>query len=167
MLPLSFQLLTFDQENPQHRSFVEELIKGNEMKFVKQIKERLQRSSYQDSFLERAYLVASSKDLIGYLYLSGIKRNSIYLEYLIAPSKRRQGYASRLLEEVSDYLFSNYPLEKILLDIDQGNYPSMKTALAAGFSYDTDEYVQGLDGTNRISFEKVNLNYVNKRKKGR
>lgn len=164
----SFELVVFDQENQNHRSFLETLSLGNEEGFVKQIPERLHRSSYQNnSFFERAYLVSFHDELIGYLYLGGLKRDSVYLEYLIVPSKRKKGYASKLLEEISDYLFSTYPVEKVLLDIDQGNYPSMKTAMAAGFTYDTDEYVQGLNGVGRICFEKFNLNYENKRKKGR
>jgi len=159
----NFLLERMDVEDVSHLAFEKRLIEKNQDHFVKEMHERLHHPMKKNDYfqLECAYLVSNETDLIGYLYVSGLERNIIYLEYLIVEEYRRKGYASRLIDRVSHYLFTNFPVEKITLDIDMSNYPSMKTAEKAGFYYDEEEYSQG---NNRLSFERINPFYKERKR---
>lgn len=65
---------------------------------------------------------------------------------------------------VSDYLFENYNIKDITLDIDPSNIASVQTALSCGYDLDEEEYLEkGLQG--RTLYKKDNIYYCNKRKK--
>lgn len=71
------------------------------------------------------------------------------------------GYGKLVLALVTDYLFLNFNIKDIALDIDVSNEASMRTASSCG--YCEDEYYEN----GKIIYKKFNLNYINKRKRGK
>ncbi|MEG0995008.1 MAG: GNAT family N-acetyltransferase [Bacilli bacterium] len=127
--------------------------------FIKEINDRLNRLNSSDKFkFEQAYLVELGKAIVGYLYVTGITNDTVYVEYLILKDYRKKGYAKLLLKEITTYLFANYNLKSINLDIDVSNVGSINTACAAGYISEELE-------NNKLGFIIDNLDYINKRKR--
>lgn len=73
-------------------------------------------------------------------------------------------YGSKIINELSDYLFDNYNIRCVKLDIDPSNINSIKTAESFGFLLDEDEY-ERRNYTGRMVFYKESDCYINKRRK--
>ena len=153
-------LITFDINNKLHNELIDEFKSNSKSDFISSIDNRLKLNKNLKSFpFDTGFVVATNDSkLLGYLFISSIRNDEIFLEYSILKDKRGMGYGSLLLNKVTDYLFSNYNIKNIALDIDVSNLASIKTAISA--YYTEDEYLDN----DRIIYRNYNINYVDKRR---
>lgn len=78
------------------------------------------------------YLVKDIEKLIGWIYIGGIERN-IVLNGGIYPQCRKQGYLTKLVTELSDYLFENDLVDDIEVAIKNNNTGALKTIKKANY----------------------------------
>lgn len=153
-----FILHTYDKNNEEQNAFLNCIVEQNKKEnYVPNIGPRIKKGANRN-FFQTGYFVLHQENLIGYVWLGGIKEDTVYLEYFIEQSHRKQGYGRALLENVSNYVFAHYNIESIYLDIDKSNLASMKTAEASG--YQLEEYDSQ---TGKMLFVKDNLNYIERR----
>lgn len=159
----NFCLSPFNSENFSHVSLLNQFNGESKSNFISMIDSRLRLNSKSKSFPFRMAFVVSdfSDDLLGYVFISSIRQDEVYLEYSLLKEQRGKGYGSLLLKEVTNYLFENYNIRNIALDIDVSNEASVNTAIRSG--YYEDEFIN----EKRIIYKSYNLNYVNRRKNGR
>ena len=157
----SFNLVNYDD----NFEYVKKELESGKSKsnFIHSVVERLQMSKNNSSLFNNAYIVLKNNEPIGYLYISGTTFDEVYIEYSILYNNRNNGYASLLLTEISDFLFFNYNIRSIKLDISPSNKASINVALKSGFYIDDDELEKN-DNIVKMIFIKDNLNYENKRK---
>ena len=144
----------------EHDSIINQIILDDQNHYVKQILERINKDNGQEFQFDKGYLVKLQEKIIGYLYFSPISNYRLYIEYSILKQERKKGYGTLLLEEATNYILDNYNIKQIMLDIDQSNLASMKTALSCGYNYD-DETIGMND---RIEFVLDNPYFINKNK---
>lgn len=154
-----FSLDTFDQSIPGHKDLLTNFKDGSHSKFISMIDNRLELLNKQKSFpFDTAFVITSNSELFGYIFISSVRNDEVYLELSLLKEKRGKGYGKLILGLVTDYLFEHYNIRNLALDIDISNNASMNTAIAEG--YYADEYLEN----GRIIFRNYNLNYVDKRK---
>jgi len=133
--------------------------------YIHQIGERLEKSRENNRTLfESAFVVLDGDEDVGYLYISNARDDEVFLEYAILKEFRGMGYASNLINEVSNYLFEEYNIRSIRLDIDPSNKNSMNVASTCGFIEDEDEFASR-NYIGRMQFVKDNYFYTSKRRK--
>ena len=133
--------------------------------YIHYIGDRLEKSKdNMDSLFESAFVVLDENEDIGYLYISNVRNDEVFLEYAILDEFRGMGYASSLIREISDYLFEEYNIRSIRLDIDPSNKNSMNVACACDFIEDEEEYASR-NFVGRIQFVKDSYCYSSKRRK--
>ena len=157
------RLDTFDKKNDKHMWLVQQFKGSSKSDFISMIDSRLELNGKSKTFpFDTAFVVSfPSDELIGYLFISGIRGDEVYLEYSLLEEKRGHGYGSLLLGLITEYLFANYNIKDIALDIDVSNEASMKTAIGCGY------YEEDFINDKRMIYKNYNLGYVNKRKNGR
>ncbi len=145
----------------EHKAVLESYQWKSSSKFISMIDEMLiqNRKSKDYPFGMGFVVTLKSGEAVGYLFISSRRNDEVYLEYSILKNKRNCGYGKMCLDLVTQYLFSNYNIRDIALDIDVSNEASMKTALGCGYFEDEDA-VNG-----KIILKNYNLNYVDKRRK--
>lgn len=80
------------------------------------------------------YIIAEKKKLIGFIRLATLNEIGLLdLHYGVHPNYRHQGYGSRILKEVGNYLLNKKEIKKIKLDIKDINKNSIKCAEHANF----------------------------------
>lgn len=161
-IPLNEIILnTYDNNNKFHKELLDEFRGESHSNFISWIDNRLQLNCHQKSFpFDTGFVVSlANGNLIGYLFISAIRNDEVYLEYSILKDCRAKGYGSFMLQNVTDYLFENYNIRDIALDIDVSNEASMKTAIGCG--YYEEEYLE----TGRVTFKNYNFHYIDKRRK--
>lgn len=155
-------LLRYNKD--KYKEVLDELDKGeSSSKYIHQIKERLELSNY-NSIYQNAYIVLDKEIPVGYLYISSMINDEVYLEYSILKEYRGMGYATDLLYEVSNYLFKNYNIRNIKLDIDPSNKGSILVATSNGYILDEDDY-ERRNYIGKMKFVKESDCYVSKRRK--
>lgn len=134
-------LVSFDKDNKQHLEFVMELLHDET------IKERFQGifttlSNISDDIYDSAYLVKDGNELIGYIDISNLDDDgAIYLREAVSEKHRGNCYGSRILKEVTKFLFNNVgEVERIKLRIASDNISSLKTADACGYKWLEKDY---------------------------
>ena len=154
-------LETFDKKNDKHLWLFYQFKENSKSNFISMIDSRLELNHKSKSFPFNTAFVVSlpSGELLGYLFISNIHQDEVYLEYSLLEEQRGKKYGTLLLRVVTDYLFLNYNIKDIALDIDVSNEASMKTAMSCG--YYEDEYVDNV----RLIYKNYNLSYVTRRKK--
>ena len=100
---------------------------------------------------------------IGYLYISSLIRDEVFLEYAVLKEYRGKGYGSTIIRETSDYLFENHNIRSIRLDIDPSNKNSINAAEACGYTVDEEEFASR-NYTGRMQFVKDNEYYMSMHK---
>lgn len=148
--------------NKFDKEILEEILQGeSKSDFIHQIDERLINSREVEQLeLSNAYLVCIDGKTVGYIYLTGMSKNYIYLEYLILKKYRHKGIGRYVVEQVSDEVFRRFPhLKEIKLNIDRSNIGSINLAEAIGF-YDDGNY-----GGQKIDFIKDNPYYIEPKRK--
>lgn len=158
----SLQLIRFNEE--KHKNLMEELVYGNSRsEYIYDIAGRLLKSKNNTkSIYQSAFIVEMSGQPLGYLYISNMVNDEVFLEYEIAKNFRGMGYGSKLVQEVTDYLFQQHNIKSIRLDIDPSNKNSTRVAENCGYTIDEEEFVsRGFKG--RMQFVKESEYYVSKR----
>ena len=150
----------------KHNLIKEELSFGNSnSKYVQKISERLELSSNNDKSIYQSAFVVEDKGIsIGYLYISNVSDDEVFLECSILKDFRKKGYGSKILKEVSEYLFQKENIRNIRLDIEPSNIASISTAKACGFDFDQEEY-ENRNFIGKMQFIKESDCYISKRKK--
>lgn len=134
-------------------------------KYIYQIGDRLDRSKDNDkSLFQSAFIIEDDETPVGYLFISSMINDEVFLEYAILKEFRGMGYASDVVNEVSDYLFHNYNIRSIKLDIDPSNKNSIYVADACGFILDDEEF-ESRNFIGKMKFIKESDCYVSKRKR--
>lgn len=128
----SFNLVKVNKNDRLHMLFLKELFENTDDKSIEYLGNL---SKFND---DNAYIVLNDKlEKIGYFSMSipvlnhrGLISSSLY--YTICPKYRGLGYATKLLEEVSDYLLNK--IDMLILSIDKTNEASKKVALNNDFN---------------------------------
>lgn len=164
---IELETLSLTRYNEQeHNSLKKELESGNSSsKYIHQIGERLELSKDNDrSIYQSAFVVEDANISVGYLFVSSIIRDEVFLEYAVLKDFRRMGYAKRIVNEIAEYLFKNHNIRSIRLDIDPSNKNSVLVANTCGFTLDEEEY-ESRNFTGRMQFIKESDYYISKRRK--
>lgn len=133
--------------------------------FIHQIGERLENSKNNSkSLFHSAFVIKDDKTPVGYLFISSIINDEVFLEYAILKEFRGMGYASDIVNEVSDFLFENYNIKSIKLDIAPNNKNSIYVANACGFILDDEEF-ESRNFMGKMKFIKESTCYMSKRKR--
>ena len=165
MEKIKLETLCLDRYSEKYKNLKDEFNGNSVSRFVDSINDRLISSALNDEFsFQSAYIVLSKNEPIGYVYISNNVKDEVFLELSILKDKRNMGYGSKIINELSDYLFNNYNIRCVKLDIDPSNINSIKTADSCGFLFDEDEY-ERRDYTGRMVFYKESDCYINKRRK--
>ena len=98
------------------------------------------------------------------MFISKRVNDEIFVEYSIVNEFRGKGYGKLVLSEVSEYLFNNYNIKSISLDIEPSNIASIMTAVSVGYIENEEEYMKR-NMCGKVLYRMDNYNYVNKRKK--
>lgn len=85
------------------------------------------------------YVVSDDRKLVGFIRLNDYNDNEMELHYGVNPNYRKLGYGSKILLEVSDYLFKHTDVTNVKLVIRKVNNASIKCATNAGFNIDPNE----------------------------
>lgn len=158
-------LSSYNEEDIKHNNLISKFLNNSSSNYVHDIDRRLMDNKRKnDSIFDKGYIVSLNNNLIGYIFISKLIKDDIYLEYSILKEYRGKGLGKMLLSEISNYLMDNYNIKSIVLDIDPSNIPSIMTAVSCGYMVDEDEYIErNMNG--KILYRIDNYNYVNKRKK--
>lgn len=149
----------------EHIVLKESLETGNSSsKYIHQVGERLELSKNNNkTVFQSAFVILDRNIPVGYLFISSMMRDEVFLEYAILQEFRRMGYASRVVNEVSNYLFENYNIRSIRLDIDPSNKNSILVADSCGFILDEEEF-ESRNFIGKMQFIKESDCYISKRK---
>ena len=149
-----------------HKYLKNELEKGTSASsYIHQIGERLEISKDNNKTICQSAFVILDKEIpIGYLFISKVVNDEVFLECAILKEHRRKGYAKRILNEISEYLFVNHNIRSIRLDIDPSNKSSMLVASSCGFLLDEDDY-ESRNYTGKMEFVRESTCYISKRRK--
>ena len=155
-------LLTRYSED-KHKTLKDELETGaSHSQFIHQIGERLEESKdNHKSIYQSAFVVEDLGIPIGYLYISRMIHDEVFLEYAVLKKYRGNGYGKTILREASDYLFEKHNIKSIRLDIDPSNKNSISAAEACGYTVDEEEFASR-NYIGRMQFVKDNEYYMSK-----
>lgn len=134
--------------NSEHYILVKKSVRDeNSKKFVsknmdKFVKEPIDESKFEDG---KTYILKDKEKLIGFIGSKKLNSNGV-LEfwYNIDADYRNNGYATKVLEEITPYLIENIDgLKDIKLNINKYNHASKKVALKAGYNIvDVDDKIE-------------------------
>lgn len=159
----SLKLTRYKEE--KHKGLKEEFEKGeSHSNFIHQIASRLENSKNNNrNIYQSAFIVEAEEIPIGYLFISSRVRDEVFLEYAVLKPYRGLGYGSTIIRETTDYLFQNYNIRAIRLDIDPSNKNSISVATSNGYSLDEEEFASR-NYTGRMQFVKDSTYYISKRR---
>ncbi|MBE6140063.1 MAG: GNAT family N-acetyltransferase [Firmicutes bacterium] len=112
----------------------------------------------QHKFFNKSFFVAEQDSYIGYIKIGNYNELNkyVYLSGAIDFDSRGKSLGSKMLYEVSDYIFKNYPeVESIRLKIKSTNKSSIYTANSCGFIWLTDELYYKLNPYLEKTFTKI------------
>ncbi|MUK62968.1 GNAT family N-acetyltransferase [Aliivibrio fischeri] len=75
----------------------------------------------------------NTKDIIGFLFLSGADSEEVHLGYLLGDEYWHKGYGSELLSGLLDYLYQHPSIERLVGGVDKDNIASAKLLEKVGF----------------------------------
>ena len=134
----SLTLNKFDKNNKNDLEFIKKLCNDES------IRNRFQgllmglTNNQNNDFFNRSFLVSYKNDYIGYINIGSYntEEKCVYLRAAIDKDARGFSYGKTLLNEVSEYIFSNFfEVENIHLKIAADNKPSLMTANACGYKW--------------------------------
>ena len=147
-----------------YQNVKEELENGpSSSKYIHEIGERLEQSKDNNTIFQSAFIVLDGGTPVGYVYISSMINDEVYLEYAILKEFRQMGYASDLVNELSDYLFENHNIRSIKLDIDPSNKNSTLVAESCGFYLDEEDF-ESRNFQGKMKFIKDSHCYISKRR---
>ena len=134
----------YDASNIEQNKFIESLKNDEEVKFF------LPRID-QENAVKTFPTVLLVKDIyidqyIGVcIIMNSYSSDTIYLEYAINKRSRNKGYGTSLLSKVTEQLFKDPNVKKIILDIQHKNEASKAIALKNGYSIDYEIFEKYID----------------------
>jgi len=160
----TLDLVRYDEQ--KHSFMKEELTTGSSFsEFIHQTSGRLEFSkNNKKTIYQSAFVVEDRGTPIGYLYISSMVHDEVFLEYAILKNFRRMGYGSSLVTEITDYLFEKYNIRSVRLDIDPSNKKSILLADSCGFVLDEEEY-ESRNYIGKMQFIKESRCYIPKTRK--
>lgn len=165
MQKIKLETLYLDRYSEKYKKLKDEFNGNSSSRFVDSINDRLESSALNNNFsFQSAYVILDNENPVGYVYISNNVKDEVFLELSILKDKRNMGYGSKIINELSDYLFNKYNIRFVKLDIDPSNINSVKTAEACGFLFDEEEY-ERRNYIGRMVFYKESECYINKRRK--
>lgn len=139
-----FELVSYDNMNVEHVKFKNELTKDQDFKnyfgtfFAKNIDDIF--ASANELEVNKAFLLLDDEKIIGMIRIfSYHEAGFLNLQYAINPLYRNQKYGTRILKEISNYLFEN-GVKVIDLNIDKSNIGSIKCATKVGYEQYEEKY---------------------------
>ena len=103
-------------------------------------------SNKNNVFFDHSFLVSHNNEFIGYINIGKFnnEEKSIYLRAAVDKEKRGFGYGKTILQEITEYIFKNYPqVESIRLKIASDNKASLMTANSCGYQWlENDFYIK-------------------------
>lgn len=145
-------------DKTKDNEILQEIAGNSKSKFIFNVIERLNVSS-ENSVFNNAYVTLSNDKYIGYIYLSPVKNDNIFIEQMIFKNFRNKGYGYKIMTHLIDYLFANYNLACINLSIDKDNIPSIIHAEKLNFYLDEDSVYE-----DKLLFTLDNPNYIDKKR---
>lgn len=139
----TLSLYIIDKKNKLDLEFVKKLFHNEDIKkWVHGISNVL-NDNINGDFFGHGFIIKDGETYIGYVgigeYYSDEK--CVYLRYGIDKEVVGNGYGKKILSEITEYTFLNYPdVEKIKLKIDRANIPSLKTANSCGYKWLSDDF---------------------------
>ena len=131
----TLNLVSFDKNNPEHINFLKKIIHDSTIKsrftgFLVSL------NSKSNSIIGKGFFLMDKEIIIGFVDVGNfnIEEKAVYIRGAIDKIMRGKNYGHRMLEEVSNYVFSNFKeVEQIKLKIAKDNISSIKTAESCGF----------------------------------
>lgn len=161
---IELQTLSLTKYDEKYSKIKDEFENGvSSSKYIHQIKERLEKSKEDNTLFNSAFIVLDEKNPVGYLFISSMINDEVFIEYSVLKEQRQKGYGKRIVNEISDYLFENNNIKSIILDIDPSNKNSMLLASSCGFFFDEEDYEER-NYVGKMRFIKESNCYINKRK---
>lgn len=161
---IDLETLTLVRYSEEFEDVKEKLDKGeSSSNFIHQVGERLEMTRDNNSVFQSAYVVLDYDMPVGYLFISSLVKDEVFLEYAVLKEHRGKGYASDIVDETTRYLFENHNMRSIRLDIDPINKNSILVAKSCGFMVDEDEY-EARNFLGKMLFIKENEYYISKRR---
>lgn len=149
----TLNLVRYDEN--KHKFLLDELEKGESSSdFIHQIGQRLVNSKSNDrTVFQSGFVVEDKGNPIGYLYISYMQKDEVYIEYSVLKSQRGKGYGRTIINEATNYLFSEHNIWQVKLDISPSNKNSMYIAESCGFEVDEDDFVEHNFSGNMVFFK--------------
>lgn len=161
----NIKLCFYDDKISGHKELLLEFDGDSKSDYIHDIRTRLvNNQKKKDLPFDVGYVVCLNDIFIGYVFISKRVNDEIFVEYSIVNEFRGKGYGKLVLSEVSEYLFNNYNIKSISLDIEPSNIASIMTAVSVGYIEDEEEYMKR-NMCGKVLYRMDNYNYVNKRKK--
>lgn len=160
----TLQLVRYSEE--KYKNLKDEFENGiSSSNYIHQIAERLEYSRNDNkNIFNTAFVVLDEEIPIGYLFISSMIRDEVFLEYAVLKEFRGIGYGSSIVNDVTNYLFQNFNIRSIRLDIDPSNKNSLLVANSCGFILDEENF-ENRNFIGKMQFTKENYNYISKRRK--
>lgn len=151
-------LISYSYQDPRHGQVVFDFQQGpSKSKFIHDIQTRLTNIDSKTIF-GKGYLICYQEQIVGYFYLSPIKKERLEVEYALLKEAREKGYGKLFLTKISDYLLQKFPIKELYVTIDPSNEKSISVAEASSFFFDEEDYEKrGYQGL--MTFVKENPTY--------
>lgn len=134
----SLSLVTFDKNNIEHLRFFKKLVSDDTItRRFGGLLPMLMSTSNDEKAFNKGYFVVGNNELIGYIDIGRFVKDekAVYLRGAIIKEKRKLGYGTIMLNETSNYIFSNYPeVREVKLKTVSDNISALKTIKSCGFS---------------------------------
>ena len=137
----TLKLKKLDYNDPEDYAFIQELEKSTNMDYLWDLTNLEDTADNKDGMI----VLNEDDEKIGYLNLSEPTEarygKTINIYYATLEKYRNKGYAKKMLEEVSNYLFNNTKIDCIIAAVKIENMASQKVLLKSGFelAYEDDE----------------------------
>lgn len=139
----TLSLYTIDKQNKKDLEFIKKLFHDeNIKKWVNGISNILSDNKNKN-FFNSGFIVKLESEYIGYVSIGDFNKEEkcVYLRIGIPNDKTGLGYGKRILNEITNYIFSNYSeVENIKLKIKKENIPSLRTANSCGYTWLYDDF---------------------------
>lgn len=137
------KLVNFDKDNIEHVLFLKNLINDETIKSRFQgLLPNLMKNSKE--IFNKGFFLSFKNELVGYIDFSSFNtEEAVYFRGAISQEHRGKKLGKKMLKDISNYTFENYPYVKFIkLKIEKDNISSIKVALSNGFyNIDKDYYV--------------------------
>lgn len=129
----NFILKKIDKDNPDDVQFISSIFKNKNDKSIEFL------GNLSNYITAKTYIIINNNQKIGYFSMTVPVLNrenltSTSLYYAISEEHRNLGYATNLVEEISNYLFEEELVDMIILTIDNKNLASISVASKLGFN---------------------------------